>query len=399
MANELFSGSQVVLYAAREATYGEGRRVNGADAFLTLSESLTPAEERDVRPDRSGFSDHLSRYVGRKSAEFEVTRLLLPSGSVTTPPDDDLLWQNAFGRLSINATGLEYILATAHDWALTLRAGIRTGGGQGQADLQQHVRGAIVNSAEVAWGDQGQNGLATVTFRGMAKDWGWTGNTSIGSGYVSIGTGVSTFRVSSAKQLSVGSLFYVPERANTGGGSGIMVDTINYTTGVISFSETLDGTLSSGRAIAPYNPTATTAGSPLHGRIGFLSLDASATVIDHLGGRVTLEDNRSLLNEEVGYDSASRVFRENRRNVTVSEGFILKKDEVGALLGDMERNVSQDTQVNIGDAANSTVKIIMRSVEWDMSPLDVPDQGAARLVMAGRALGTNGNDSLKIRFM
>ena len=397
MPNELFAGSQVVLYAAREAAYGTARRSAGADAFLTLSESFTPTEERDVRPDRSGYSDHLERFTGRKSATFEITRLLLPSGSVTTQPDDDLLWQNAFGRLSINATGLEYILATAHDWSLTIRRAVRTGGGAGVADFQEHVRGAIVNGVEIAWGNQGQNGLATVTFRGMAKDWGWTGNTSVASGYLSISSAATTFRVSSPRQLTANSLFKV--KTSTGGGSGILVDAVNYTTSVVSFSEALGTTLSSGRAIVPYNPTATTAGAPLHARIGFLSLDGSATKIDHLGGRITFEDNRSLLNEEVSYDSPSRVVRDNRRNITGTFGFILKKDEVGELLGRRERNDSRNVQVNIGDAANKTCKIHMRDFEWDMSALDMPDQGMTRVTMAGRALGTNGNDSLKVRFL
>ena len=398
MANELFAGSQVIVYASREATYGTARRLNGTDAMLTISESFTPAEERDVRPDRSGFTDHLDRYRGRKSATFEITRLLLPSGSVTTEPDDDLLWQNAFGRLSINATGLEYILATAHDWSLTLRRAIRTGGGQGVADFQEHVRGAIVNQVEISEGNQGQNGLATVTFRGVAKDWGWTGNTSVASGYLNIATSATTFRVSSPRQLSVGSLFKV-FNTNTGGGSGILVNTVNYTTGVISYGQTLSATLSSGRVLVPYNPTATTAGQPLHARIGLLSLDGSATKIDHLGGRVTLEDNRGLLNEEVGYDSASRVIRENRRNVTASFGFILKKDEVGELLGRRERNDSRNLQLNIGDAANKTCKIHMKDFEWDMTALEIPDQGMARVTMSGRGLGVNGNDSLKVRFL
>ena len=172
MSNELFAGSQVIVYASREASYGTARKLNGTDAMLTMSESLTPAEERDVRPDRSGFSDHLSRYVGRKSAQFEITRLLLPSGSATTEPDDDILWQNGFGRLSINATSVEYILATAHDWSLTIRRAVRTGSGAGVADFQEHVRGAIVNAVEIGWGNQGNNGMATVTFRGVAKDWG-----------------------------------------------------------------------------------------------------------------------------------------------------------------------------------------------------------------------------------
>jgi len=397
MANELFPGSQTVLFVNREGSYGAAQRLNGADAFFTLSDSFTPAEEREPRPDRSGSSDHLERYVGRKSAEWEASCLILPSGSVTTEPDNDLLWQNLFGRLSMNTTALEYIQATAHTWSLTIRRAIRTGGGQGVAEYQDHVRGAIVNSGEIAFGSQGQNGLATVTFRGMAKDWGKTGNSSVGSGYVSIASAASSFRATSPRQFSVGSLFKV--HTSSGGGSGIVIDTINHTSGVITFSESLGITLSSGRAIVPYNPVPTTAGSPIHARLGFVSLDGSSTLIDCLGGRVTFEDNRSLLNEEVGYDSPSRVLRDDRRNVTFSLDFLVKKDEVGVLIGEMEGNVAQNIQVNIGGQAHKTLKMHMKNAFFDMSPPEIQDQGMMRVSIAGRALGVNGNDSLKVRFL
>jgi len=397
MALELFPGSQTVLYVNREGSYGAIERLNGADAFFTLSDSLTPAEERDVRPDRSGSPDHLERYRGRKSAEFEVTCLLLPSGSVTTEPDNSLLWENLLGRLSLGTTSVEYVQSTAHTWSLTIRRGIRTGGAGGAADYQEHVRGAIVNSGEISFGSQGQNGLATVSFRGMAKDWGKTGNTSVGSGYLTVSSAASSFRVSSSRQLSVGSLIKV--HTSTGGGSGIVVDTVNHTSGVITFSESLGVTLSSGRPIVPYNPVPTTAGSPIHARLGFVSLDGSASLIDCLGGRISYEDNRSLLNDEVGYDSPSRVLRDDRRNVTVSYDFLAKKDEIGVLLGRTEGNVSDDVQTNIGAGANLKLVARMKKVEWDLTATDVPDQGMMRISKTGRALGTNGNDSLKVRFL
>jgi len=400
---DLFPGSQTVCYVEREVAYGTARPLNGADAFYTMSESLTPAQEREVRPDRSGSPDHVERVMGRKSAEVEFSTLLLPSGSITTEPDTGMLWQNAFGRLSINATGLEYVQATAHNWAVTVRRAIRAGGGQGVADLQEHVRGVIINAVEIAWGSQGQNGLATTTFRGMGKDWGHTGNTSLASGYVTLGTGNTSFRVAAPKQLSANSLVkLITSISDTGSGaSGILVDSVNITTGLVSFNSgtTMVATGASGRAIVPYNPTAVTAGSPIHARVGFLSLDGSATQIEHLGGRITFEDNRGLLNEEVGHDSPSRALREDRRNVTFSLDFLVRRENLGELLSDMQTNAAQNIQVNLGSVKYKTVKIHMKNAEWDMTPVDIPDQGMMRISMAGSALGTNGNDSLKVRFM
>jgi len=402
-ANELFPGSQTVIYVNKETSYGTNMHITGTNAMRTLSETFTGAEEREPRPDRSGSADHLERYRGRKSAEFEIQKLILPSGSVTTEPDDTHLWENLFGHVSVGATSVEYIQATAHTSSLTIRRGIRTGGGSGLAELQEHIRGAIVNGGEIAWGANGNNGLAQVTFRGQGKDYGYTGNTSIGSGYLTIPTGAGSMRLSNAKQMTVGSVITLAKDAtstlDTGGGSGILVDTVNYTNNIITFSETLTVTTSSGRVVKSYNPTETTAGSPLHARIGFLSLNGSTSKIDHLGGTISIEDNRSLLNEEVGYDSASRVLRNDRRNISFTLDFILKKDEVATLLGDMVANTADNIQINVGDQANKTMKIHMKKAEWDFTSLDVPEQEAVRISMSGRAYGTNGNDSLRVRFL
>ena len=402
-ANELFPGSQTVVYVEQEGTYGDAQRINGNNAMRTISESLNGAEEREYRPDRSGSADHLERYQGRKSSEFEITKLILPSGSVTTEPDDDFLWTNLFGHKTVNATNIEYTLATAHTSSLTIRRGIRTGGGQGVAELGEVVRGAIVNGAEIAWGANGNNGLAQITYSGQGKDYGFTGNSSIGSGYTSIATGAGSFRVTNPKQFTVGSVFKIGASgaidADTGGGNGIVVDTVNYTTGVLTFGETLDATHSSGVAVMAYNPTESTSGSPLHARVGFLSLDGSTSEIDHLGGTISIEDNRGLLNEEVGFDSATRVMRMDRRTVTFSLDFLVKKDELGTLLGNMVTKTAQNIQVNIGDAANKTMKIEMANSEFDFTSLDVPEQEMVRVSMTGVALGTNGNDSIKVRLL
>ena len=415
MANELFAGSQAVLYAAKEATYGTPRSLSGAMAMRTLSERLSGAEEREVRPDRSGNSDHLERYVGRKSADFEVTKLILPNGAGYVEPDDGVLWEAAFGHASLGSTSIEYIQATAHTTSLTLRRGIRAGT-TNEGELQEHVLGAIVNAVEVSWGARGNNGLAQVVFRGQGKEYGWTGNASLHSRkapsdpiFATAPAVTLSSVAANIGQFSRGSIVKILKRDtpagpgytwNTGGGSGIVVSTLNQTTNRMTFLQALGATLgANGATVMPYNPAPITAGSPLHARIGALSLDGFTSSIDHLGGVVTFEDNRTLLNEEVGYDSASRVLRNDRRNVTFSLDFILRKDKVSALLGAMLKRTAQNIHVHIGDQTYKKMYIVMKNCEFDYVPIDVPDQQMVRIAMTGRALGTVGNDSLKVRFL
>lgn len=401
----LFPGSQIILYAEKEGSYGDPRRIDGTNAFKTLSETFTPIEERETVPDRSGSPDHLERFVGRKSAEWSISKLIRPSGSAGTAPDDDFLWENAFGRVSSGATSVSYLFATAHDKSLTLRRGVRTGGGSGVAEFQEHIEGAIANNVEIAWGAQGNNNLAQVDFSGLGQRWGYTGNTSLsGDGIGALATGAGQATIANSEQLTAGSVIKIAKSgavADTGGGSGILIDTINNTTNVITFSEVLDATHSNSLSgvISPYNPTATTSGNVVHGKLGFLSLDGNTSQILHLGGRVTVEDNRSLLNEEVGCDEPSRVMREDRRNVTFSLDFLMKEYDIPTVLGGMNRNTAQNIQVEIGDKSGSTVRLQMLNAEFNMVALDAGDQSMYRISIDGQALGSAGNDSLKVTFV
>jgi hypothetical protein len=399
---DLFPGSQVVIYTQKE-TDGAGSNSYGTvqktgKSMYTLSENLEGAEEREVRPDRSGQADHTERYTGRKSATWEVTKLLLPQGSAGGIPDDTHLWEAGFGHASVGATAVEYVLATLHDTSLTIRRGVRSGSGiSGAGDFQDHVIGAICNRIEVTWGNQGNNGLAQVVFAGEGKEYGHTGNTSLALDGQLSAASISTVTLAQAKQFSPGSLIILPG-LDTGGGSGIIVDTINYTNNTFSASETLDATHSNLDAVKPYNPTASTSGSPLHAKKGQISLDGGATTIKHLGGRMTLEQNTGLLNEEVGDDSATQVLRNDRRNVTFALEFIMKKTET-YLLGDVRINAQKDIEVIIGSQTGKRLQMYLPASEFNFTPANVPEQEVARISLEGQALANNVNDSVKARFI
>lgn len=402
MNEALFPGSQVIVYTQKE-TNGAG--VNSyatvqktGKSMYTLSESLEGAEEREPRPDRSGQADHTERYTGRKSATWEITKLLLPQGTAGSQPDDTHLWEAGFGHLSVGATAVEYILATLSDTSLTIRRGVRSGIGiSGAGDLQDHVIGAICNRVEVTWGNQGNNGLAQVVFAGDAKEYGHTGNTTLSlAGQLSSASIVSV-TLANAKHLSPGSLIILPH-LDTGGGSGILVDSVNYTTNSFLCSETRDSTHSNLDVVRPYNPTASTSGTPIHAKKGTLSLDGSVTTIKHLGGRVTLEQNKGLLNEEVGSDGATQVLRTDRRMVTFSLEFIMKKTETW-LLGDVRANNQKNIEVMIGDAAGKRLQLHLPVAEFNFTPANIPEQEVARITLEGQALANNVNDSVKARFI
>lgn len=402
MAN-LIPGSQVVVYAMREVTFGTGRKPSGVEGMLPLDVSFTPSEEREPRDDRSASSDYLETVQGRKSATWEVSRLLLPSGNVTVRPDDWRLLEAGFGHLSTSATAMEFYPATAHTTSLTIRRGVRANDAS-VADFQDHVVGAIVNRIEFAWGSQGRNNLAMVTYGGPAKEWGFTGNSTLNCGGVNMTLLTGDVTVTNSLHFTKWSVVEIARGVggltrDTGGNSGIMATQINGTTHRYYFGETLNGTHSAGQAIKPYNPTAVTCGSPIHAKLGFLSLDGSASQIRHLGGRITFEDNRDLLMDEVGVDSASEVLRKGKRNVSFTLDFYAKKTEVGTILGKAYRGDALNLQVNVGEGTGSTVRFVMRNCEANVVAPDIPDNDMARVTLTGRALGTNGNDSLRVKIV
>jgi len=399
----MFPGSQTIVYAMKEVIYGCPRKPASGDAMFTISETLQGAEERDPRPDRSGQSDHIETVIGRKSATFDVTKLVVPNGAAGVAPDDSNLWEAGFGHLSVGATAVEYILATLHDTALTIRRGVRSGSGiSGAADFQDHVMGAIVNNIQVSWGGQGNNGLAQVVFSGEAAEYGHTGNSSLQAAEASGATGLN---VSMAKHFSYGSVIAVDSPTpgtkitQTFGGSGALINTANYTSNNLVLDDSYAG--GSGSAedkVKPYNPTATTAGSPIHGRLGRITLDGGASFdVKHVGGQVTLEQNTTLLNEEVGSDRATQVLRSDRRNVNFTLDFIMKQDET-YLLGDVRNNLARSLELTLGAGVGKRLMLKMPNAEWEFTPADIPEQEVARISISGKALANNVNDAIIAKF-
>jgi hypothetical protein len=394
-----FPGSQATVYVMREVTYGVPRKPAGAEAVRTISETFTPAHERAERPDRTSSADYIDQYTGRHSATWELQALLLPNGNVATQPDDFRLWEDGLGHMSIGVTSIEFLMATAHTTSLTIRRGIRGTATGSAGSFQEHVFGAIVQGIDVAWGSQGQNGLATVTYRGMAKKWGYTGNSSLDITGASMTKVVSGVTVYNSRQFTEGSCIQV--KTDVHGASGFILKTSNFTNNRLTFSlgcTGMNSTHSEFDSVWPHNPVPITAGSPVHAKVGYLSLDGSATQVKHLGGRITFDNGRTLLADEVGFDSATEVLRDTKYKTTVSLEFLMKKDQVGLLLGSAyDDATSGKVHVGIGSTTGGIYEFQMKRVKWDIVAPNVPAEGDARVTMTGRAYGINGQDSLKVR--
>lgn len=403
MANQpMIPGSQVVAYVMRETSFGTPRKPAGADALLPIDITLTPTQEREARDDRSSSSDYAESVEGRYSATWEITKYLMPSGTAGVSPDDHHLLNAGFGNSSGSATCCEYSLATAHTTSLTIRRGARANHAD-LSDFQDHVDGAIVNRIEFGWGSQGRNNLATVTYGGPAKEWGWTGNSTLNPDRPQNASHLTgNVTADTSLQFTKGSVFQIEKQAgvwDTAGGSGALITSINVTNHMLYFAETLNASHSGDDVIKPYNPTAITSGSPIHAKLGWLSLDGGTSQVRHLGGKITFEDNRELLADEYGQDSATEVLRKGKRNVTYTMDFYAKKTEMGDILGKARRGTNLHIQVLLGEQSGKRVRFRMKNCESNVMGVDLPDNDMGRYTLSGRAYGVNGNDSFRVQIV
>jgi hypothetical protein len=158
-------GWEEEVFVSQETTYGTEPTVSGGDAIKHLSCDITFTHERHDRVDKSPTRSLLERISGRKSAEWTITKYLIPSGDPDTAPDEDLLLTGLLGNSSASVTSVDanayvkYTLTPEPSTSFTL---FRYAG-----SLLQKVGGCVVNEATFTFP---QGDFITVEYRGVGKE-------------------------------------------------------------------------------------------------------------------------------------------------------------------------------------------------------------------------------------
>ena len=351
----------------------------GANAAKVLGSTMEFTVARNDRMDARTSRSVLERITGKQEISWSCESYLLPAGS-STAPDIDPLIEAAFGGSFGGSVAKTYNLASSN--ALPTCRIARTANGVFREDLF----GAYVEE----FGLSLSGGEAPrMTFSGGAFNYALTGTgTTHGSSSVTqtslplaTGDGVN-FMVGSCIDVNTGSAIVTGKSA---------ADTLTVTTGNYGNSE----------AITPETYTETTAGSPLNGITGSLTLNSVSLPITSLD--VTLTNGIKPLSDEAFEKGTSDIVA-GFRSVTGTVSVRARKDFIKSLAQRyVQLSASGDPTftsipivVTIGATTGFKVVVTMATCELDFAGIDVPESDEAILSIPFTALGNNGDDEITL---
>jgi len=323
-----YGREQIVFVKAEGAdAYGTLVHPAGGDAIKVLSCKMNISQERKDRLEKGSTRSIISRFTGRKSADWSIEKYSLPSGSKGTKPDDAVLWEAMFGKEEVHQdTSVDYILLAEPSISLSIFN-----------DVGPH-REAICGAVPSKWSFKfGGGDEPKVTFSGEAKDHYLCG---------------STLNAQVASQ-------------------------------------------SSGAAVVPLPLTPTTIGNVIPVIVGNVKIGTPEILIT--GCSFDVDQKVGLRNDEFGSESASGFRHPDFREVTCSLDLYFKKN-AAKWLNDAKRFTAQDIEVNLGDTEGYKMEIDANQVEFEIPNIDVPDSDECTISLAGKCLGSAGEDEIVVKF-
>jgi len=374
-------GDDLVCFLKLQSAFAP-LKAAATDAFRARTLALGDTKDRPFPGDRRGTRSRMERVEGRQPVlPWSTTVVFRPSGALGTVPDIGDLLKMAMGTETATPdTSVVYsLLKDPTALCATIYRKLTS--------MVELVYGAIVQRMRISWSG---SDFVTIEFSGVAKAFGEAGTTTTSGTNATTGsTGVT---VADADFLTAWGVVQVGDF--TASGAGFQVQSVSYVGETIVLDAVV--TYNTGQSVAPYLPTPTLTGNPLHaaGR-ATLSLDGGSTTIGHVNGYVEVSTGLDLLNEEAHTASANDVIMSAQREVSFGFELLLKKDETYRM-SHFRRKVSHDLQIILGDTSGEKMQIDMNTCEIDPAPRDIPDSGPGRIPLTGVALGSSGEDELTL---
>jgi len=381
MSDEYGYGREQNVFIKAEGAGAYGTLVHpaGTDAIKVLSCGLTNAQERKDRLEKGSSRSVISRFTGRKTAEFTLEKYILPSGSKGTKPDDAILWEALFGQEEVHMdTSVDYKLLAEGSISLSIFNDV--------GPHREAICGAVPTSMTLNWtgGDEPK-----VSFNGPAKDHYFCGSGTLAAD----ATTTTTITVNDARQFAIDMLIKIGTEDNSG--AGFKITEINYGTNVLTLNAQVESQ-SSGAAVIPLPLTPVTTGDVIPVIVGNVKFGSSTILVT--GCSFTVDQKIALRNDEFGSVSASGFRHPEFREVTCSLDLYFTKD-AGRWLNDAKRFTAQDIEVNLGETEGYKLEIDASQVEFEIPNIDVPDTGECTISLAGKCLGSSGEDELIVSFL
>tara|TARA_R110001583_G_scaffold10423_5_gene48244 strand:+ start:6603 stop:7778 length:1176 start_codon:yes stop_codon:yes gene_type:complete len=367
--------------AAAGGAYGTASQeaLAGADAAKVLSSSMEFTVTRNDRMDARGTRSIQERITGKQEVSWSCESYLLPAGS-TTAPDIDPLIEGAMGGAFGASTAKTYKLSDSN--ALPTVHMARTANDVFREDLF----GCWVEemSISASGGEEPK-----ISFSGGAFN------------YVLTGTGTTEGTGSSATSLVT----------ESGNGVNFMVGS------VISFNSLADkivtakstdtltiasSSWSDAQAITPTTYTETTAGNPLNGIGGSLTLNSVTLPVTAFD--VTITNGVKPLSD-AAFEKGTSDFIAGYRSVKGNISVRARKDFIKSLAQRYVQTTatagpsfsSVPIRVDLGSVSGKQVVVFVDTAELDFAAIDVPEAEEAILNIPFTALATSGGgDEIRI---
>jgi len=394
MANVIAIKRNTKVFIAVEATKGTPAKAVSDDTVM-LSGPGSIVQAREVIPDeqiRAGRS-RLTPIPGRYEAgAWNFPTYIKPSGALGTKPEAANLFKVALGTETTNA-GVSVVYTLANNiesfslWFLkdhTLYIGV----------------GATVNVLEM---NIPGGGPGLCNWSGQFIKQLYAGTDELNGEHAGASVALGTITVADARKYNLAGEsggIYITIGSDDNGGAGFQVTGVNYTTNVLTISPNLTTTQADEAVVAPWVPTQTELGDPLHGKPGIATLDEGSGAANYLitSFRMTLTNNVKYIDDEKSGDLFPAThLTPSFRDVAGTVEILFRQNDVK-----FDRFALQRTSgaliVPIGDVAGDIVQASLPQLEF-RAPADAGDEEIRRTLDFDGPASSSLNDELSITFV
>ena len=379
-------GRNLRFFCVKEdAAYPGGRygtdnqkALTGANAAKVLSAGFEFTVARSNRMDARSSRSVLDRITGKQEVSWSVETYVLPAGG-STAPDIDPLLEAALGGAFGASVSKTYNLTNTN--ALPTVRMARTA----DAVFREDLFGCWVES----FGITASGGAEPrMTFSGGAFNYALTGTGTCAAS----GVGSTTLPLLSGEGVN----FMVGSVIDVNGDETIVTAKAAADTLTVK-----SGTYANDEVVIPSTYTETTAGTPVNGIAGSLTLNSVTMPITSFD--FTMTNGVKAMSDEA-FEKGTSDFISGYRTVTGSISVRARKDMIKSLAARYVQTTataspsfaSVPIRVDLGTTVGSSVVCFFDQVEIDFAAIDVPEAEEAVLNIPFTALGSSGEDEFRI---
>lgn len=380
-----------IAFATKETTIGTLVWPTGAtdqvlpagDAVINQSPEYVDSEEK-----RDSL-DVLDQFQAAMPAgSFSLPTYVRPGGSVASDPQGSVLFESLLGDKSTAAcanfatvpqtTAVMYKPAiSAPSFSLWLKTD----------HFVQALAGATCQQAVLSVTNEG---AVRFDFSGQGTKMYWAGTDALQEEVASAATG---FLVEDASRFKAGIRIYNSTKNHNNSGDGYTVATANTTTNRLLLSDATEATWATDDVIKGYLPTGTTLGAPIEGKHTTIKINGVSATIKN--SDITFNCPKQYILDEVGtlYPSS---YMEDVRDISMNINVYFRKADA-KYFDQGYSGTTVPVRIEFGETAGDKMLLHFQKVRLRVPEINFTPP-AVELSMPGKALGTDGEDSVDLIF-